>query len=121
MRRAHLQVGQSILAAVISAMALLAMGTAYAQQRHDFGTAYTQQRNDQQYLHDQYLYEKIQDQEKHIDNTDSNVKENGKIALQCLSRLDRDEGYAGGFAGALLLIQALGLLRNFQKKKEQVA
>jgi hypothetical protein len=70
---------------------------------------------------DQYLYEKVEEQEKHLDHTDSNVSDTLKVANSNSSRLDRDEGYFAGFMAAVILINALGLLKNFQRKKDQAA
>jgi peptidoglycan hydrolase CwlO-like protein len=68
---------------------------------------------------DRYVYEKLQEQEKHLDNTDANVKDNAKDIMTLREQIESYKDYALGFSGCLTLFVAA--LKFLGRKEEQSA
>jgi hypothetical protein len=64
-----------------------------------------------------YLTEKVYEQEKHIDHTDTEVGKVRDVAEESRSRLDRDEGIVLGINGLLGVLISVGALRGFNRGK----
>jgi hypothetical protein len=68
---------------------------------------------------DRYVYEKLQEVEKHLDNTDGNVKDNAKDILTLREQIEAYKDYALGFSGCLTLFVAA--LKFLGRREEQSA
>lgn len=68
---------------------------------------------------DQYVYEKLHDEEQHLDHTDGLVAQNDKTLMELREQIESYKDYALGFAGCFTLF--VGILKFLGRKEEQSA
>lgn len=68
---------------------------------------------------DRYLYEKVTEQEKHLDNTDANVSAVRQMTEDNRETIGEYKAYFLGVSGAIAFLNMLGLIKSFSTKKEQ--